>query len=114
MIKCDICERKFDPTNLVSVLIHEHDDLINPAHALGIKGFCVQKRFTNSPNVVRIGYDRKFNIMQVEFMNGKKYDYKDVPESTWLEAIQAPSIGNFLVERVKGCYRYEFTTIVIP
>jgi hypothetical protein len=38
IMECEICKQEFDPGNLVSVMAHMHDEEINPALAIGIKG----------------------------------------------------------------------------
>jgi hypothetical protein len=44
MMKCNTCGQEFDPGNLTSVMIHEHNEDINPALAIGIKGERMPKK----------------------------------------------------------------------
>lgn len=113
-IKCDICNKSFDPSNLSLVLLHQHEDEINPSIAMGTKkGRMIQKNFTDSANVSSIRYNYVAKIMQVEFKNQKKYNYFDVPVEIWDEAIAAVSIGSFMAQKIKGNFRYEYTDVNI-
>lgn len=59
-----------------------------------------------SSNLVRFGYDKTSQILQVEFKSGGEYQYFDVPETTFEQMEAAPSRGQFLAHNIKGTYRY--------
>jgi len=61
--------------------------------------------FTSS-NVAAIRYEPEQSLLEVEFLNGSRYQYYDVPEQVAQEFEQAESKGIFLAQRVKGHFRY--------
>lgn len=61
--------------------------------------------FTSS-NVASIRYDSEQSLLEVEFLNGGRYQYFDVPEQVAQEFEQAESKGVFLAQRIKGHFRY--------
>lgn len=50
-------------------------------------------RIEDSDLVAAHGYDRRTTTMQVEFKNGRRYVYRNVPMRTYLDVINAPSVG---------------------
>lgn len=61
--------------------------------------------FTSS-NISRIGYDEESMILEVEFLNGRVYQYLDIPVPIWQQFKQSDSKGKFLHYTIKGNYRY--------
>ena len=59
-----------------------------------------------STNVASIGYDTASQTLEVEFHDGRVYQYFDVPESLHEEFLRAPSKGRFLQAEIKGHFRY--------
>jgi len=59
-----------------------------------------------SSNVAGFGYIEDRKVLVVEFKNGGKYNYFDVPESVYEQMKAAPSKGRFLAQNVKNIYRY--------
>ena len=59
-----------------------------------------------SPNVDSVGYDAGTQTLEVEFKNGYVYQYFDVPETIYQGMISADSAGKFLIDNIKGVYRY--------
>lgn len=60
-----------------------------------------------STNISSAEYDKKKNIMTVQFLNnGAVYEYSGVPEEVYLALLNAPSAGGFLNAYVKGTYPY--------
>lgn len=51
-MKCNTCGQGFDPGNLTSVMVHEHNEDINPALAIGIKGERIPKTLLEIQNEV--------------------------------------------------------------
>jgi len=45
--------------------------------------------------------------MIVEFVNRGKYEYFDVPASVIQEFVDAPSVGKFFNQNIRGQYREE-------
>jgi hypothetical protein len=61
--------------------------------------------FTSS-NVAAARYDNEQLLLEVEFHNGGRYHYFDVPEQVARSFEQADSKGKFLAASIKGHYRY--------
>ncbi len=61
--------------------------------------------FTSS-NVASVRYDSEQNLLEVEFLNGGRYHYYDVPEQVAQSFEQAESKGVFLAHSIKGHFRY--------
>jgi hypothetical protein len=59
-----------------------------------------------STNVAAARYDPDSMILEVEFHNGGRYHYYDVPQHVALGFEQADSKGQFLAASIKGHYRY--------
>ena len=59
-----------------------------------------------STDLAEIGYDSSSMTLEVLFLKGGLYQYFDVPESIFLELLQADSKGRFLNINIKNNYRY--------
>lgn len=59
-----------------------------------------------SSNIAGFGYDEEGHILTVEFKNGGRYRYFDVPTATFEQMKGASSKGRFLAQNIKGIYRY--------
>lgn len=57
-------------------------------------------------NIAFVGYNHRDSVMRVEYMDGKRYDYFDVPQDIWQKILVAESKGAMLNRLVKGNYRY--------
>jgi hypothetical protein len=60
----------------------------------------------DSSSVESIGYDEDSLTLQVEFKNGGMYQYFDVPEDVFVGLRDAESVGRYLVNTIKGTYRF--------
>lgn len=61
--------------------------------------------FTSS-NLASVRYDSEQSLLEVEFLNGGRYHYYDVPEQIAQSFEQAESKGVFLAQSIKGHFRY--------
>jgi hypothetical protein len=61
----------------------------------------------SSSNVESIGYDASTQTLQVKFLNGGLYLYRNVPPMIYEQLSVAPSIGSYLNRNIKGSYPYE-------
>jgi hypothetical protein len=59
-----------------------------------------------SSNIAGFDYIKERQMLVVEFKNGGRYNYYDVPEIVFEQMKTAPSKGQFLAQNVKGAYRY--------
>ncbi len=60
-----------------------------------------------SSNLESVGYDKKSQILEVEFHGGEIYQYFGVPEDVFEELFQAPSIGQYFNGNIRQRYFYE-------
>jgi hypothetical protein len=60
-----------------------------------------------SSNVASIGWDAGTAVLEVEFHNGRVYQYEQVPQSVFSGLMRAGSHGGYLTEHVKGVYPYQ-------
>lgn len=59
-----------------------------------------------SSNIAGFDYDPDQQVLIVEFINGGRYNYYDVPESVFEEMQAATSKGQYLARNVKNVFRY--------
>ncbi|MDD2754423.1 MAG: KTSC domain-containing protein [Methanothrix sp.] len=59
-----------------------------------------------SSNIAGFDYVENTSILIVEFKNGARYNYYDVPAAVFNSLKTAPSKGKYLAQSVKGVYRY--------
>ena len=59
-----------------------------------------------SSNIAGFEYDNQSHVLTVEFKNGGKYNYYDVPGIVFEQMKAASSKGQFLAQNIKGAYRY--------
>jgi KTSC domain len=62
-----------------------------------------------SSNIARFKYVKETMVLTVEFQNGGRYDYYDVPERVFDGMRAASSKGQYLAQNIKGRYRYART-----
>jgi hypothetical protein len=59
----------------------------------------------SSSNLASIGYDAESLILEVEFNNGRVYQYFDVPQGTYDELMSASSKGSYMNNVIKKQFR---------
>jgi len=59
-----------------------------------------------SSNLAGFSYEKTSHVLTVEFKNGGRYNYYDVPEAVFEQMKVAPSKGQFLAQNIKEKYRY--------
>jgi hypothetical protein len=59
-----------------------------------------------SSTIAAFDYVKESKVLIVEFKNGGRYKYFDVPAAIFEQMKVAPSKGQFLAQNVKGAYRY--------
>jgi len=60
-----------------------------------------------SSNLAAIGYNPDTAILEVEFLNGSIYEYKNVPQGVYDEFISASSHGSYFNREISKNYPYE-------
>lgn len=63
-----------------------------------------------SSNLVRTEYDTSDSSLIVEFKNGTKYSYENVPHKIYAQFRLAESQGNFFNTKIAKVYKYEKLT----
>lgn len=61
----------------------------------------------SSSNLAAIGYDENTEILEVEFLNGSVYEYRNVPLVIYQELMAAPSHGSFFNREIRLSFPYE-------
>lgn len=64
------------------------------------------KNIVSSSNINSIAYDEKTLRLEIEFLNGAKYQYFDVPKTIYCELMAAASHGYYFASNIKGSYSY--------
>ncbi len=64
----------------------------------------MEREQVSSSNVKSIGYDINTSILEVEFKNGRVYQYFNVPINVYNALINASSIGKYLNSNIVGVY----------
>lgn len=60
-----------------------------------------------STNVLGVGYEIGTCTLLVDFLNGSRYIYSDVPPDVADGLVNADSVGKYLAKHVKGKYDYQ-------
>jgi len=67
----------------------------------------MEKIPVQSSNMASIGYDSTTEILQVEFLNGSIYEYKNVSQSVYDGLMGASSHGSYFNHEIRNSYPYE-------
>lgn len=59
-----------------------------------------------SSSVGAVGYDENSETLQVEFLNGARYQYHGVSRGLYDQFMQAPSKGQFLNANIRDQFAY--------
>lgn len=59
----------------------------------------------DSTAIASIGYDEANLLLEIEYRNGRTYQYLDVPSSCYRDLMASASIGQFVNLQVKPFYR---------
>ena len=64
----------------------------------------MDRQSVSSSNLASVGYDPGSETLEVEFNNGRVYQYYNVPQFMYERLMEAGSIGTFLNSQIKGAY----------
>ena len=67
----------------------------------------IEMKPVQSSNINAVGYDELNQVMHVEFTNGNKYIYFDVPPKYHEAFIGSDSIGKHFVKHVRGHFDFQ-------
>ena len=59
-----------------------------------------------SSNIKSVGYDPKIFTLEVQFTDGRVYQYFNVPQLIYQNLLQAPSKGKFFASSIKKVYGF--------
>jgi hypothetical protein len=62
----------------------------------------IARQPVDSSNVRSVGHDPETNRLHVEFKNGSVYEYNGVPAHEHQALVNAPSVGSYLHQHIKG------------
>lgn len=60
----------------------------------------------SSSNLRSVGYDQSSNTLEIEFHDGRVYQYYNVPKRIYQGLMSASSHGKYHNRRIKDSYRY--------
>jgi hypothetical protein len=60
-----------------------------------------------SSNLVRTEYDTETKLLVVEFKNGTKYEYENIPHQLYTQFRGAPSQGSFFSSKIAKAHKYK-------
>lgn len=60
-----------------------------------------------SSKLLKLGFDRKKNWMEVHFKNGHVFLHKEVPPKFYMECLVAESVGRYYFENIREVFPYE-------
>jgi non-canonical purine NTP pyrophosphatase (RdgB/HAM1 family) len=66
----------------------------------------MQRISVESSDLVSVGYDAKQRILEIEFREGRIYQYKDVTPEIYEHLMRADSYGQYFYASINGRYRY--------
>ena len=71
-----------------------------------IKGTKILNEIKSS-NIKKTEYDTETKKLIVEFNNGLKYEYEDVPHQTYTKFRMSESLGKFFTTDISKAYKYK-------
>jgi len=60
-----------------------------------------------SSNLSKVGYDAGSQTLLIVFKTGSVYEFANVPESSFIELMQSPSIGTFFSKNIRRRFPYK-------
>ncbi len=64
----------------------------------------MQRQKVESSNIVSIGYDKTNKILEIEFKEGRLYQFSGVEEDVANDLINAPSHGKYFHAKIREKY----------
>lgn len=65
------------------------------------------RQSVSSSNIASVGYDNTTEVLEVEFLNGSVYEYRNVPTVVYEELMNASSHGSYFNREIRMSYPYE-------
>ena len=67
----------------------------------------MERQRVSSSNIRSIGYDNSTSTLEVEFINGRIYQYYNVSESVYSALMSASSHGQYLAANIVNNFKYK-------
>ncbi|HWA89798.1 MAG TPA: KTSC domain-containing protein [Rhizomicrobium sp.] len=64
----------------------------------------MERQSVSSSNLASVGYDPGSETLEVEFNNGRVYQYYNVPQFMYDRLMEAGSMGKFFNAEIKNAY----------
>lgn len=64
----------------------------------------MEKQPVSSSNLAAVGYDQGSETLEIEFNNGRVYQYYNVPAFVYESLLAAPSLGVYFNAEIKNAY----------
>lgn len=64
----------------------------------------MERQSVSSSNLAAVGYDAGSETLEIEFNNGRIYQYYNVPEFMYDNLMAAPSVGVYFNAEIKNAY----------
>lgn len=61
----------------------------------------------NSSHLYKVGYNIESSTLYIEFNNGDKYKYYNVPSANVLTLLNAPSAGTYFWQEIRDNFSFE-------
>lgn len=62
----------------------------------------MERTEVESTNIKSVGYDVDTKTLEVEFLTGAVYQYRDVPPEKYQELLEAESVGKYFYAQVRA------------
>lgn len=59
-----------------------------------------------SSTIARVGYNSGTSDLVIEFIDGGRYTYHEVPQTIWSQLMKAPSPGRFFGDQIRDVYSF--------
>ena len=66
----------------------------------------MEMREVQSSTLAKIGYDANLKLLAVEFTNGSRYVYNNVPAEVYAELMSSHSLGKYFGANIREAYKY--------
>lgn len=95
--------RPLDPIDLVDrqqvrirILVEDMEDVERK----------MQREPVESSLVAKVGYVAEYKVLEIEFQDGRSYQYFGVPERVYKNLMSAESRGRYFNDRIRDAYIY--------
>lgn len=65
----------------------------------------MQRHYVESSVIASVAHDPQANVLEVEFRNGRLYEYFGVPHGEYEALLSAESVGKYFNEEIRPRYR---------